>query len=165
MKRGTGGAARAKPHIIRDKEVSMRRIALTLAVLLLLLPGSALAHSAKLEKIAIGHAWAPPTEADAGPVYMPLLNDGDSEVHLVELSSPVAEKVYLRTGKGANAERIGDLVLQPGQPLALAAWRVHVWMEGLKRPLKVDDRFLLTLRFKDAGEVAIDVIVESTPGH
>lgn len=142
----------------------MRQIIPTLA-LVLLLPGVALAHSARLDQIKIGHAWAPPTVKESGAVYMPLLNDGDGEVRLVALSTPVAESVYLRKGKGANAERLESVTLQPGQPLALAAWRVHMWMEGLKRPLEEGQRFPLTLTFEEAGEVTIDVIVESTPGH
>jgi copper(I)-binding protein len=143
----------------------MLRIVPILVLALLVLPAAVLAHSAKLDQISIGHAWAPPTAEEAGAVYMPLLNDGDGKVRLVALSAPVAESIYLRKGKGGNAERLESVTLQPGQPLAMAEWREHVWLEGLKRPLEEGERFPLTLTFEPAGEVTIDVIVESAPGH
>jgi len=142
--------------------------ALLVAALLLpaaLAPAPAAAHSAELNQIKIGHAWAPPTDGSSGPIYMPLLNDRDSDVTLTEIATPIAETVVLRTGKNENAQRIESLTLQPGQPLALAAWRVHLWMEGLRQPLQAGDRFPLTLTFEPGGQIEIEVIVESAPGH
>jgi hypothetical protein len=129
------------------------------------LPQAAGAHSAEKDRIKVGHAWAPPTDGPTGAIYMPLVNDRDADVTLTGASTPAAERVVLRTGKGAGAERLDTLTLQPGQPLSLAAWRVHLWMEGVKRPLQSGDRFPLTLQFEPGGALEIEVIVEPTPGH
>lgn len=138
-----------------------------LAVPALVLPNPqpAAAHGAKLNQIKIGHAWAPPTNGSNGAIYMPLVNDGEADVRLTSASTPIAEHVIIRTGKGENAERLDSLTLQPGQPLALAAWRAHFWMDGLQRRLSEGDSFPLTLTFEPGGSIEIEVIVESMPGH
>jgi hypothetical protein len=146
----------------------MPRRALLAALVLAVLaagPQTAAAHSAEKDRIKVGHAWAPPTEGSTGPIYMPLVNDRDRDVTLTGASTPVAERVVLRSGKGEGAEVRETLTLQPGQPLSLAAWRVHLWMEGVKRPLDTGDRFPLTLQFEPGGALEIEVIVEPTPGH
>jgi copper(I)-binding protein len=40
----------------------------------------------------------------------------------------------------------------------------HVWLADLRRPLKTDDSFTLTLRFEKAGErqVAVSVVAPTT---
>jgi hypothetical protein len=149
-------------------ETAMPRRALLAALAFAVLaaaPQAATAHSAEKDRIKVGHAWAPPTEGPNGPIYMPLVNDRDADVTLTGASTPAAARVVLRTGKGEGAEELEALTLQPGQPLSLAAWRVHLWMEGIERPLDTGDSFPLTLQFEPGGALEIEVIVEPTPGH
>lgn len=49
--------------------------------------------------------------------------------------------------------------------IALAAWRQHLWLVGLKHPLKAGERFGMTLEFEKAGPADIEVFVTSSPGH
>jgi copper(I)-binding protein len=131
-------------------------------------PTSVHAHSYTLGKIAIGHVWAPPaagTGASAGaPVYGPLLNRGDAPARLVGASTPLAERVRFRVVDQDGRVRWPKAIeLPPGKPIALASWRAHLWLVGLRQPLHEGDSFDLTLDFADAGKIAVKVMVERTP--
>ena len=130
-------------------------------------PLPAAAHSYKFDTVAVGHIWAPPAAQDAAgvPVYGPLLNRGEAQDSLVGASSPVAAQVRFRVMKDGKAKWPGTVVLKPGRPLGLARWRVHLWLTGLKRPLKEGDRFDLTLTFAHAGTHTVQVFVEKAPDH
>ncbi len=115
----------------------------------------------------VGHVWAPPSDPKAGgvAVYGPLLNVGKDADRLVGASSPIAEKVRFRIAKDGKTTWPEAVDLAPGRPLALAPWRVHIWLSGLKHPLKDGDSFDLVLNFAKAGQHTVTVIVERTPGH
>ena len=130
-----------------------------------LAPLAAAAHSAEVYGVKIGHAWAPPAEGDGAAVYMPVLNDRDDAVSLVAASTPIAEEVRLREGSAGDARFYDSLKLAPGQPVSLAEWRVHLWLEGLDRPLEVGDKFPLTVTFEPGGTVELEIYVEEGPGH
>lgn len=148
-------------------ELTRRRLltAAAGALVLALAAPPAAAHSAQVAGIKIGHAWAAPAEGDTAAVYMPLLNERAETVALTGARTPVAETVTLRRGEGAAARTLDRLELAPGQAVALAAWRVHLRLDGLTRPLEAGDRIPLTLTFEPGGQVTLDVVVEATPGH
>lgn len=127
--------------------------------------GPALAHSYKQRDIAIGHAWTPLTESDVAAVYLPLLNRGEAPDSLVGASTPIAREVHIRIEKDGEVRWPEAVPLAPGKPIALAAWRQHLWLVGLRRPLKAGERFAMTLEFENAGSIEIDVFVESSPGQ
>lgn len=130
-------------------------------------PRAANAHSYKLGDIAIGHIWAPPPEqgATAVPVYGPLLNRGAETVWLIGASTALAETVRFRTEKDGAVQWPTKVALPSGKPVGLAAWREHIWLSGLKQPLKDGDTFDLTLDFGAAGTLTVKVIVEKTGSH
>lgn len=130
-----------------------------------LAPVAAGAHSAEVDGIKIGHAWAPPAEGDGAAVYMPILNDRDDSVSLVSASTPVAERVRLRETDEGEVTFYTSLKLAPGQPVSLADWRVHLWLDGLNRQLEVGDTFPLTVTFEPGGSVELEIYVEESPGH
>ena len=127
--------------------------------------GSVQAHSYKLGDIAVGHVWAPPPQpGDEGlPVYGPILNRGDAMVRLIGVSTPAAERVGFRSMKDGEAIWANAVDLPPGKPLALAAWREHIWLSGLQRPLKDGDSLDLILDFGEAGQLTVKVPIEK--GH
>jgi copper(I)-binding protein len=127
--------------------------------------GPALAHSYKQGDIAIGHAWAPPTESDVAAAYLPLLNRGEAPDSLVGASTPIARKVRIRVEKDGKVHWPETVPLAPGMPITLAAWRQHLWLVGLTHPLKEGERFGMSLEFEKAGRVEIEVFVESSPGN
>jgi periplasmic copper chaperone A len=128
----------------------------------------AAAHSYKLGDIAVGHIWAKPPEkgADGVAVYAPILNSGKEPVALLGATSPIADEVRLRkVAKDGTVTWAESIELDPGKPVALAAWREHLWVSGLHQPLKDGDWFDLTLDFAGKGKLPVKVRVETTPGH
>lgn len=149
-------------RVVRAARIALIGISVAAA-----LATSAVAHSYKFGAIAVGHIWAPPAAADATgePVYGPLLNRGPDADSLVGASSPVAANVRFRVAKDGDTTWPESVTLPPGRPLGLAPWRVHLWLDGLKRPLRAGDRFDLTLTFAHAGTHTVQVLVESASGH
>ena len=125
------------------------------------------AHSYKMGDIAVGHIWAPPPGADAEglQVYGPILNRGDAMVRLVGASTTVAERVRFRRKKDGETTWPDAVDLRPGKAVALAPWREHIWLSGLKAPIKEGGSFDLTLDFAEAGQLMIKVVVEDASGH
>jgi periplasmic copper chaperone A len=131
---------------------------------LLWLPGDGTAHSYRHGDVQIGHVWAPPADGDTAAVYMPLLARGAPD-RLVAASSPAAERVRFRRVENGRIEWLDEIALEPGRPLGLAEWREHLWLDGLTRPLRRGDRVPLVLRFAEAGEIEVEIHVETAPGH
>jgi len=128
---------------------------------------SAAAHSYKLGAISIGHIWAPsPVDgADGLPVYGAILNQGENTATFTGASTPVADNVRLRRRDGNDVSWPKSITLVPNKPFGLAEWREHLWVTGLKSPVKAGDTFELTLDFGVKGTVATTVIVEDEAGH
>jgi copper(I)-binding protein len=125
------------------------------------------AHDYKLGEISIGHIWAPPTasDADAAAVYGPLLNRGASKDYLLGAASPIAETVRIRRKTDGEVQWLDKIALDPNKPVSLADWRAHIWLDGLKEPLKKGTDFPLTLEFAKAGAIEVTVVVEDAAGH
>lgn len=141
------------------------------AVILLLAGGlapvSAQAHSYSLGEIAIGHIWAPPQEggADGLAVYGAIVNRGSSPVRLVAVRTEVAEHARIRANAAAGMTWPTAITLRPDKPFALAPWREHVWLSGLRGDVQEGGSFKLELDFGKAGSVVVDVSVESATAH
>jgi len=158
----------AEPTARRTRRMAVLLAAVgVVAALAFLLPSAASAHSYVFGSMEVGHVWAPPPDpkADGIPVYGPLLNVGAAADRLVAAASPIAERVRFRIAKDGKTTWPDAVELAPGKPLALAPWRVHLWLSGLRRPLKDGDSFDLVLNFAKAGQHTVTVIVERTPGH
>lgn len=158
---------KAYPSMKTHDQLSWRHRFLALAVLALILaPGVAAAHSYKLGDIAVGHIWAaPPKSTESIAVYGPILNQGDTASQLTGATTPVAEEVRIRVATEGSERWIDTVELEPGKPVALAPWRQHLWLTGLKRKLKEGDSFELTLEFGRAGTLAVQVEIEPEGGH
>lgn len=143
-------------------------LALALGIgLLVPLSTAARAHSYKLGAIAVGHMWAPSPGPDAEgiPVFGPMLNRGKTVARLVGASAPIAKRVRIRIDKDGKTRWPGAFELPPGKPRALAAWREHLWLTGLKRRPRPGEFFDLTLDFGAAGKLTVKVVVEKSPSH
>ncbi|WP_073954016.1 copper chaperone PCu(A)C [Thalassospira sp. TSL5-1] len=131
------------------------------------LPPQAAAHSYTLGTIMIGHFWAPPVAqgAKGAAVYGPFLNAGTQAVTLEGASTAIADKVRFRIEKDGVESWVDHITLPPNKPVGLAAWREHIWLSGLKKPLEEGGSFDLTLDFGDAGHKTIKIVIESESGH
>ncbi|WP_158091210.1 copper chaperone PCu(A)C [Thalassospira mesophila] len=137
------------------------------AAVVTMTPGAAQAHSYVLGKIMIGHFWAPPADQDAkgAAIYGPLLNGGKDPVTLVGATSPIADQVRFRVEKDGVESWVNSITLTPNKPMGLAAWREHIWLSGLKEPLRAGGSFDLDLDFGKAGHKTIQIVVEDEGGH
>jgi periplasmic copper chaperone A len=139
----------------------LRRI-LLLAPLPLLLARAARAHSYKLGAIEIGHPWARPSVTGKAAVFLALANSGFDSDRLVGGTTPIAREVILRDADGSTLD---ELDLLPHRPVALRPGGKYIALLGLAGPLALDDSFALTLRFGNAGEITVKVMVEDAPGE
>jgi copper(I)-binding protein len=137
------------------------------------------AHSAQSGDIEIGHLWTYPTGANpaakgdygtqpigaAVDVYGPFLNTGVVNDALVSVTSPVVSNVRLVMWvRGAQFVGALPLTLPPGKPVALTPQTQFLRFLGASKSFKAGDSFPLTLHFRNAPNVTIDVIVQSSPG-
>jgi copper(I)-binding protein len=143
----------------------------TLAWLFVVLAGPALAAAApKLYEygpltIEQPIARATPPGAKTGVVYFTIDNAGKDAEHLLRASTPVAAGVVLhqmaQKGGMMTMRAVPSLEIGPGARLELASSGYHLMLIDLKQPLKVGERFPLTLTFERLGTVTTSVTVES----
>ena len=121
-------------------------------------------HAASLMQVK--DAWARPTPPGihVGAVYFTLLNGATQPDQLLSLVSPLADKVEIHetvTLAGVMSMRpLAQLDCLPGKPIKVSPGGLHVMLTGLKVPLKAGDRVPLTLKFRDAGMLSLNVPVE-----
>jgi periplasmic copper chaperone A len=140
----------------------MNRRTLTLA--LMALPTAARAHSYKLGLIAIGHAWALPSQQTDAQAFFPLVNNGTAADALVGARSNVCTLIELRRNNRYDDPPLASMPLEPGKPVAMRPTARHLRLMGLSSPLIEGQRFTIILDFLNAGEAEVEVIVEKAPG-
>lgn len=130
-----------------------------------------LAHDFRLGGLRIDHPYATPSEAGAtaAAVYFRRFgNTGPTDDRLIGASTPVAERVVIHQSV-PNAAGLALMYVEPAVELpagASPAFRhtdpdgYHLMLQRLNRPLRVGDRFSLTLHFERAGSVDVVVWVQ-----
>lgn len=103
----------------------------------------------------------------SGAVFLQVENMTDAEDQLIGAKSDIAKKVELHTHQ-ASADGVMQMLHVPeGFPvpakgkLSLERGGYHVMMMGMNEALKDGDMVHLTLVFKNAGEITIDVPVDN----
>ncbi len=117
-------------------------------------------------ELAIEHvrarATAPGQPAGAG--YLSIRNTGRAGDKLVAASAEVAERTELHEmkmdGNVMRMREVAAIEVPAGKTVELRPGGLHIMLMGLKAPLKQGERFALTLRFEQAGEVTVQVAVE-----
>ena len=137
--------------IFKERETDFMRRRFFLG--LLLMPQVALAHSFKLGAIEIGHAWGLPSDGQETSVMFPLFNTGTVDDALISAASPFVKSIELRDGD----TKVEEFALEPNQPIPMRAVAKHLQLIGLAKPLIKGDKLQLTLVFKVAGQVVIDI--------
>jgi copper(I)-binding protein len=137
------------------------------------------AHSAQSGDIMIGHVWAYPTNTSATAnkafggtpgdafvdVYGPFLNRGSVLDALVNVTGPAVGSARLVMWiRGSQIIGALPLSLMPGKPVALAPQSQFLRLYGSRRTLKVGDTFPITLHFRHAPDVTMDVVVQAALG-
>jgi copper(I)-binding protein len=127
------------------------------------------AHDFRLGALRIEHPYAtpsPPGAANGAAYLRAVRNTGDQPDRLVGASSPVARAVEIHRSvidaQGVMRMRAVDgIALPPRAEVRLRhGGEHHLMLIDLKQPLKVGDRFPMTLRFERAGEREVTVWVQ-----
>ncbi len=138
------------------------------AALALLASMPAWAHSYKIKDLEIDHPFATPTVqgAPTGAVYFTLTNQGKAVDRLIGASTPRAKRVELHmmsmSGDIMRMREVDAIDAKPGQAVQMQPGSMnHLMLVGLSAPLKLGDRFALTLRFEKAGALEVEVLGQS----
>ena len=145
----------------------MKKIAIATALLVFGV-GTAFAQTYKAGDIEVAGPWAPSTgpKLTSSAAYMRLIDRGSVSDQLVSATSPVAQKVELHVFNVENGiygmHPVQGIRISPGAAsTVLEPGGAHVMLEGLKQPLNAGETFPLTLTFQNAGQLRVEVRVES----
>ncbi len=119
--------------------------------------------------IQITQAWARPTPptAQVGAVYFSVKNTGAKEDKSLAVSSSAAASVEMhetQTVKGMMQMRqVSSVSCPAGTTVKVEPGGLHIMLLGLKQPLVEGSKLDLSLRFRDAGVLSIQVPIRNGP--
>jgi copper(I)-binding protein len=144
-------------------------LAVLAAALVWLAPAS-LAGEYKVGSLTIENPWTRPTigKMKTGAGYMKIVNKGAAGDTLVSVASPAAGKLelhtHIREGDVMKMRRVeGGIDIPAGGMAELKPGGLHIMLFDLKEPLKEGDVLPMTLSFRNAGSVRIEVKIQKTP--
>lgn len=143
--------------------------------LLALLAASVLAAAAHAQhysvgNLVIGHPWSRPTASGmpTGVAYLSITNKGPQEDTLIAAHTPAAARVeFHRTSIESGMARMrpaGTLVVAPNATITAEPGGLHLMLVDLKAPLVEGTSIPLVLTFKSAGEVTVQLKIETREG-
>jgi copper(I)-binding protein len=141
-------------------------IVCTVAAAAATVPMTALAEEYKLDTLRIDHvlARATPPGAKSGIVFFTVDNAANTADRLLHASTPIAAGVALHqmaVDEGMMKMRaVPSIEIRPGGRLELQPGGYHLMLLDLKQPLKVGEKFPLTLTFARGGAITVSVPVE-----
>lgn len=147
----------------------MTSLKILFASALLLSSAGVSAHSYQAGELDITHPWARPLPpvATVGVTYFTVTNKSDTDDVLLSAESPVAEAVEMHThvkeGDMMKMRKLQELVVPAQGKLTLAPGGHHLMLMNLKNVPVEGERFPVTLHFKQAGSVEVEVAVDAKP--
>ncbi len=133
---------------------------------LLIGAGAAQAHDFKVADLTILHPYATETSGRAmtGAGYLSIRNDGDAADALIAVRADFPRVTLhgsVETNGMMSMSEIERIEISPGETLELQSGGVHVMFMGLDGdPFETGERFPATLVFEQAGEIAVEFVVE-----
>ncbi len=120
----------------------------------------------RIGDLSVASPWSRPTAPGAavGVVYFSITNSGRQPDRLLEASSPVAGRSEFhesRTVQGIMQMRAVASIECPPGVTKIEPGGLHLMLVELKQPLAAGTQFALTLRFRDAGSLTVQVPVRS----
>jgi periplasmic copper chaperone A len=115
--------------------------------------------------LVVAHAWSRPTPpaATVGAVYFSMTNVGHKADSLVSISTPIAGKVEMHESRKVQGmvlmRAVTSIECLPGQTVKSEPGGLHVMLLDLTRPLAAGAQFPLSLHFRDAGTLTVQVQV------
>ena len=141
----------------------IRRLILA-APLLLALPAAA--QELRAGDLAIAQAWSRAAgQGGTGAGFLAISNRGTVADRLVGASSPAARTTelhtHLREGEVMRMRPVPAIEIPAGGTVTLQPGGLHLMLIGLGAPLKQGETVPVMLRFERAGEVRVDLRIES----
>jgi len=136
-----------------------------LTLLALLLGAGGAAQAATAAGLTLSNVWARATPAGVpvGAAYFTITNQAKEPDSLISAASPAAQSVTLHSttleGGLSRMRPAGEIVLAPGQTVKVEPGGLHVMLTGLKGPLVAGTRVPLTLTFRRAGAITVQMQV------
>lgn len=143
--------------------------ALVLVSALAMLARSGFGHGLE-PHVSVEKAWAHASigAAEAGAVYLTVVNDDGEIDRLVGADTPLADQVTLQAPDILDGVAImrplEAIEVAPGTPTVLRPGGLHIMLRGLRRPLRADEAFPLLVIFEHAGVVEVQVEVVGAAG-
>jgi hypothetical protein len=135
--------------------------------LLVVAPAAFACETFTVGDLTIEHAWSKATIGADRPAvfYVEITNNGSADDALIALTTPAANMPMLHetvvTDGVASMPHAMSIPVPAGETVALSPGGYHGMLMGLTTALKEGDRFPVTLTFKNAGDVTVDVDVLS----
>jgi copper(I)-binding protein len=136
-------------------------------VLLAFMLVPALAQQFNAGKLVIADAWSRPTAQGMpmGVAYLSITNLGGVDEVLVAASTSVAASVEMHqttfSDGMAHMRPLKEIVIAPGETVKVAPNGIHLMLVDLKHPLVKGSMVPLTLQFRVAGKVTVQMKVEA----
>jgi len=129
-----------------------------------------LSFSAQASDIQIhnGYIRAIPPTAPVTAAFMEIHNEGDQVRALVSASSSAAETVELHTHTNVDGvmqmRQVKKIDLPADSITLLQPGGLHIMLIGLKKPLKMGDKVLVSLKLDDGSILEMDLPVRKVTG-
>ena len=117
--------------------------------------------------IEVGEVRAAPTPpvVKVGAVYLWIANHGSQSDELIGIETPVAAKVELHRSTLVQGtlqmRQLASLECPAHATVKIEPGALHLMLLGLKQPLVAGGTFPLSLKFRDAGMLAVQVSVQA----
>ena len=141
-------------------------------LLIIISPPAVTAHEYAQKNITVDHPWSKPTPplSEYGVAYFNVSNSGQKDDVLLEIEIPD------EIAKSASIHDVihdGDMMrmrevthgkkIPAGSTIKFQPGGSHIMLEGLPKPLKLNDKFTIELVFANAGNVPVEIWVEDGP--
>lgn len=141
----------------------MRRLIAAAAIALAGSAGALAQESVRAGDFVVEQSWARATIGTSRPgaAYLTIRNEGSAPDTLVGIESGVAgsAEIHDTTTDASGITRMaptGPLAIGPGEEIVLTPGGKHLMLMQLNEPLVEGETLPLTLRFEEAGEVAVE---------
>jgi copper(I)-binding protein len=117
-------------------------------------------------EIEIHDQYARSSNAMAGAAFMTILNQRDTDDHLLSVTSAAAQRVELHThiedenGVMRMTHIEEGFAIPAGGEIKMQRGGDHVMFMGLTAPFEQDDIVTITLTFENAGDVSVEIPVD-----
>ncbi|HEU4592630.1 MAG TPA: copper chaperone PCu(A)C [Steroidobacteraceae bacterium] len=126
----------------------------------------ATAHQYELGALVIGHPWTRPAPAtmSMGVAYLSITNNGKDADTLIAASTPAAESVQFHqttiVDGVARMRPLPEVLIAPGGTVRIEPGGIHLMLVNLKAALESGKPVPLTLEFRKAGRITVQLSVE-----